>query len=495
MSQVAIKCIFKKKLSKRTCDNLIDEIGILKNISSDFIVSLIDFVYDVWYIYLIFEYCSLGDMATYLRNQSNQRQALQRFPGIASPKIKHLPESTVRNFLQQLSTAIKVCHSRSVSHFDLKPQNILISKKNIFHEEGEHFVILKLADFGFAKHLKKEDTDEDGTSDQQANTNESSLSDFRGTPLYMAPEIIFKQDYDGRADLWSLGVVLFEILVGKTPFHSTSVDQLVQRMRTEKVRIPSSVKLSPECHDLLVRLLQSDPNKRISFQDLFDHPFLDLEHMPSLDSYQKGCSILSEAVKEDKNNNVSNAIDLYLAGLDYLLPVYNFGLPFNEETVKLNLSRKPLKTKIQSYLDRIEILKSKRDKKNFLNSREEALFSSAYEECIHADFLFESESWKECLEVYEKNIQILLTLLKKMPEGQQRDCFIKQVSYWLSRGEESKCNLKKRQQFKEETTKPNKNNQEGWVTLHPRQIKNYKRPRNSRHTRNSVSESIGCRVQ
>lgn len=454
-TQVAIKCIYKKNMSNRTCDNLIEEIRILKTISSDFIVHLFDFNYDLVYIYLVFEYCSLGDLSSYLARHAVRNSQLRQPKGM-------LPEDIVKNFVQQLAAALKACHSRSVSHFDLKPQNILISKKNTFHDQGDKFVILKLGDFGFAKHFSKDD--------------ETTVKDLRGTPLYMAPEILLRQEYDARADLWSLGVILFEILVGVTPFHSTSVEGLLHKLKSDKICIPSSLKLTPECHDLLVRLLQRNPDNRISFQDFFDHQFLDLEHIPCLDSYKKGCTILSNAVTKDKNGELSQCIDLYLEGLDYLLPVYNFGLPLNDETKKVNMTRQSLKTRIQSYLNRVEVLKTK--VKHDLTISQEEAFSAAFEECIHADFLFESQSFQESFEKYEKNLQTLLPLVKKMP-AEQRDCFVKQLSSWVTRAEEAKDRVK--------------NNSQDWVTFSARQVKTYKRPRSSRHSK--VTDSIGCRVQ
>lgn len=326
----------------------------------------------------------------------------------------------------------------------------------------------------------------------------------------MAPEIIFKSEYDARADLWSVGVILYEILVGRTPFHSTSVKDLVQKLKNERIRIPSTVKMSPECHDLLVRLLQRNPNQRMPFDEFFSHRFLDLDHMPSLESYEMGCQTLSQAVKEDREGNYSEAIDSYLNGLDYLLPILHFGLPLNEETSKLSLSRSALKTKIQAYMDRAEVLKSKRkeQQKYELSSKEEAAFSFAYEECIHADFLFESQSFRESLDKYQKHLQTLLSLLQKLTDD-DRDTFAKQISLWLDRAEEAKKRVnddkgkkKKKKSSPSKSKKSNKtensdDSEEGWVTFSPRQVNNYKRLKgpNSSKRQNSFSDSVGCRVQ
>jgi len=367
-----------------------------------------------------------------------------------------MPEKTVRNFLQQLAAALKACHERNISHFDLKPQNILISRKNVFY--SDNFVILKLADFGFAKHLDND-----------------TVRDLRGTPLYMAPEVLFRSEYDGRADLWSVGIILYEILVGKTPFHSKDIKELIMKLEKNQIRMPCSVKLSPECHHLLVSLLQKNPNQRISFQDFFSHPFLDLNHMPCLESYNKGCGILNGAVEFDKKGDFSNALDSYLNGLDYLLPIYNFGLPLNDETTKLALTRDGLKSKIESYINRAQVVKNK---SRTLTSQEETCFFDSYDECIHGDLLFENERFKQALQVYKKNLEVIIPILRKMPASESKDVFGKQVSLWMTRAEEAKRKAKREE--------------EHWVPFTPRQRVSYQRPRRNK---TSVDKSIDCRVQ
>lgn len=105
----------------------------------------------------------------------------------------------------------------------------------------------------------------------------------------MAPEIVLKQAYDATADLWSIGVILYECLFGKAPYSSKSVEELLTKIKQkEKICIPKNTKISPECRDLLVRLLQHEPSKRIAFQEFFNHPFLDLIHNPS-DKVQNYC--------------------------------------------------------------------------------------------------------------------------------------------------------------------------------------------------------------
>lgn len=188
------------------------------------------------------EYCNAGDLSTFIKKHSA------------------LPEATCKIFLRQLSQALMYMRSNDVSHFDLKPQNLLLTRSP--------YVSLKVADFGFAQHIK---------------IGEENKT-IKGSPLYMAPEILLKNRYDAKADLWSIGVILYECLFGKAPYSSKTLQELLEKIkRKQKIDIPKNSKISQECEDLLSRLLNHCPEKRISFEDFFSHDFLDLKHAPSDD--------------------------------------------------------------------------------------------------------------------------------------------------------------------------------------------------------------------
>lgn len=103
----------------------------------------------------------------------------------------------------------------------------------------------------------------------------------------MAPEILLKQCYDASADLWSIGVILFECLFGKAPYSSKSLDELLVKIKSQQpIQIPRSHKISANCEDLLMRLLQHDPKKRITFQEFFDHEFVAFREAPTCDVLQ-----------------------------------------------------------------------------------------------------------------------------------------------------------------------------------------------------------------
>ncbi len=145
-------------------------------------------------------------------------------------------------------TAIPVSLQR-----DLKPQNLLLS-------DNTPQAVLKIADFGFARHLQQQEL---------ANT-------LCGSPLYMAPEILKSQQYDAKADLWSVGTILYELVVGRPPYNGSNHIVLLQNIERNEARIPATIAkhLSPACIDLIYSLLERNPVQRISFEEFFNHPFL-----------------------------------------------------------------------------------------------------------------------------------------------------------------------------------------------------------------------------
>lgn len=98
----------------------------------------------------------------------------------------------------------------------------------------------------------------------------------------MAPEILLKHSYDPSADLWSIGVILFECLFGHAPYSSKTMDELIQKIKIkQKIEIPRNSGLSSECRHFLSHLLKHEPKDRLTFDEFFDHEFLDLKHEPS----------------------------------------------------------------------------------------------------------------------------------------------------------------------------------------------------------------------
>uniref|UniRef100_A0A3Q3DZR2 non-specific serine/threonine protein kinase n=1 Tax=Hippocampus comes TaxID=109280 RepID=A0A3Q3DZR2_HIPCM len=230
--EVAVKCINKKNLAK-SHSLLGKEIKILKELKHENIVRLLDYQEIDGSVYLIMEYCNGGDLAEYLQSKGT------------------LSEDTIRVFFQQIAQAMKILQSKGILHRDLKPQNILLC-----HPKGRRCSSInthvKIADFGFARHL-------------QTNTMAATLC---GSPMYMAPEVIMSHSYDAKADLWSIGTIIYQCLTGKAPFHVSKTKKHAHELgqRCQSPVIPKET--SSNLRQLLLGLLQRNHKDRISFEPI-----------------------------------------------------------------------------------------------------------------------------------------------------------------------------------------------------------------------------------
>ncbi|XP_051534803.1 serine/threonine-protein kinase ULK2-like isoform X2 [Myxocyprinus asiaticus] len=238
--EVAIKSINKKNLSKSQI-LLGKEIKILKELQHENIVALYDVQETPSFVFLVMEYCNGGDLADYLQVKGTLR------------------EETIRIFLQQIAAAMRILNSKGIIHRDLKPQNILLSYTGR-KKSSINGIRIKIADFGFARYL-------------QTNMMAATLC---GSPMYMAPEVIMSQNYDAKADLWSIGTVIYQCLVGKPPFQANSPQDLRMFYEKNKTLVPNIPReTSPQLEDLLLGLLQRNQKDRMDFDAFFSHPFLE----------------------------------------------------------------------------------------------------------------------------------------------------------------------------------------------------------------------------
>lgn len=409
---VAVKCITRKSLNKNSEDNLVTEIEILKQMRNDYIVELIDFQWDHHYIYLIMEYCGNGDLSRFVRSQ------------------RCLSEQLARKFLQQIASALQYLRLHNVSHMDLKPQNILLSS-------GRNPVV-KIGDFGFAQYLR---SDED-------------VSMLRGSPLYMAPEIIVRRLYSPKADLWSLGVILYECLFGRAPFASKTFSELEEKIRdTRPVELPMGANVSEECRDLLLRLLDRDPDKRIEFDDFFTHAFVDLDHMPSAQSLPAAVKVVTKAVEADTNQHYHNAMKLYSQALDHFVAA----IRYESEPAKKNA----LRERAREYMNRAEELKNmQKPKPRHIYRRTDSQL--AYDDLVRyslgdqnlenalklisvAESKEQEENYEAALKLYQESFESLLKLLKIEPQGRRRELLHVELRRWMSRAEEIKTYIDSRE--------------------------------------------------
>lgn len=233
--KVAIKRISKEKAKNnpKLQAFLRNEVSLLREFDHPNIVKFHDSVEDKRYLHLILEYCSGGDLFTYLR--------------LHSP----LSETIIHDMMLQLSKAICYLREHNVSHRDLKPQNILLSPDHAY-ESG---FCVKITDFGFACRLAMTDM----------------TKTFCGSPLHMAPEVLNNHHYDPSIDLWSLGTIAYQMATGAAPYRGKNLDELRMKQRSNVIPIPKHY--SKDFCLLVNQLLTKDPKKRISFKSFYFHSF------------------------------------------------------------------------------------------------------------------------------------------------------------------------------------------------------------------------------
>lgn len=228
---VAVKVIDKTKLDDLATGHLLQEVRCMKLVQHPNVVRLYEVIDTQTKLYLILELGDGGDMYDYI---------LRHEGGVA--------EDTAKVHFAQIVRAIAYCHRLHVVHRDLKPENVVF-----FRQQGT----VKLTDFGFSNHFKP------GTM----------LMTSCGSLAYSAPEILLGEEYDAPAvDIWSLGVILYMLVCGRPPFQEANDSETLIMIMDCCYTVPDHI--SPECKDLISRMLQRDPAKRVSLNNIEGHPWL-----------------------------------------------------------------------------------------------------------------------------------------------------------------------------------------------------------------------------
>ncbi|GIQ80278.1 hypothetical protein KIPB_001052 [Kipferlia bialata] len=230
---VAIKAISKVGKNAEYISALRREVEILRTVEHPNIVQYLDTFEDDTTIYVVMEFAE-GDLKEVLENDA------------------YLPEAEVRHIAYQVASALQYLHRKRIVHRDLKPPNVLICACRT----------VKVCDFGFARAMSAETT---------------VLHSIKGTPLYMAPEVLQGKEYNYRSDLWGLGVLLYELALGRTPFSSkhNNLVALAKAIISEPHTWPiSGPELSRDFKDLVGKLLRKNPADRLDWDRVKSHPFL-----------------------------------------------------------------------------------------------------------------------------------------------------------------------------------------------------------------------------
>ncbi|OHT14954.1 AGC family protein kinase [Tritrichomonas foetus] len=272
----AVKVVNLRNLSHHEITDSVNEIRIMASFSSPFIIRFYEAFCDNKKLCIVSEYSRLGDLAHLI-----ERRKMKSHP---------LKEEVIWTFLLQLIEGLRTLHSCGVVHRDLKSANILLAAPDL----------LKIADLGISTVLHK---------------TELARTQI-GTPLYIAPEVWKKRPYDQKCDMWSLGVLLYEMMTFTYPFTGRDQKELAQRVCLGKYTMPR--RYSPDLISVVRRLLQVNPVLRPSVDELLKMQCIK-ERMPLLKSYMTDEN--APPIKDELLSTIK--IPLNLRNVNLPNPTYN----------------------------------------------------------------------------------------------------------------------------------------------------------------------------
>jgi len=230
---LALKVLFKSQLMKANVDHqLRREIEIQSHLRHPNILRMYGYFYDDLRVYLILEYAPSGELFKELQ------------------KVKRFDEKRTAKYIYQLANALQYCHSKKVIHRDIKPENILLGAN------GD----IKIADFGWSVHAPS-----------------SRRTTLCGTLDYLPPEMIEGHSHDDKVDVWNVGVLCFELLVGKPPFEAPTNHETYRKITRVEIFYPDYVPKGAV--DLISKLLRKEPCNRLPLDGVLVHPWI-TENVP-----------------------------------------------------------------------------------------------------------------------------------------------------------------------------------------------------------------------
>lgn len=164
-------------------------------------------------------------------------------------KLNSFTETQAADIIHQIMLGLNYMHLQNITHRDIKPENILLVSDQVNNFD------IKIADLGFACQVQ-----------------ENGLDLVLGTPLYMAPELVRHQKYTEKVDVWSLGIITYQLLSGRTPFDGKNIKKINHNILYKEVKFPEKQwkYLSENSKHFILSCLERDQNKRPSIAQLFD---------------------------------------------------------------------------------------------------------------------------------------------------------------------------------------------------------------------------------
>lgn len=269
-----MKIYFRQSYDKQA---ILNELKVLACHKSQYIIKLEDaYVYNN-HIHLVTEYAERGDMSKMLKRLKS--------------RSRYIMEDTIKKYLFQMCLGIKYLHDNNVIHRDIKTANIFLTKDND----------IKLGDVGIIKILKK--------------TNNYAYTNI-GTPYYMSPELYKHKRYTNKTDIWSMGVVLYELMTFKVPYNADNLPALKYKISNQKWLIEPKFKerYSKELVSLLYKILEPIPYNRYNINQILESPYFKAEYnlikKDSVKPFSK--KFFSNANIPISNNDWNKVIEKYV---------------------------------------------------------------------------------------------------------------------------------------------------------------------------------------
>lgn len=343
--------------AKKYIDN---EIKILKSIDHENIIKLYDQLETSQYYFLVTEYCNGGGLSDCLEYHINQYH-------------KPFSEEVVQYLMRQIVSGIRYLHSKHILHRDIKLDNILVKfdteedkqKKNMLKAK------VKIIDFGFARYL---------------DPKELAFSTL-GSPINMEPGILRKLNkmensrnygYDEKADIWSLGTICYEMLIGHCTFDASSMKELLSKVEAGNYLLPTSI--SKEAASFLNGMLQYDPKQRLNAEKLYTHHFLTKDYKSltkmNLNNVQKHLYGANLKINSKKNQNSIWVIFEEEESLDSISGGDMISTEDNDKTIVDDKNPKPIIEPIKT------VNEYQMDEKSIMRE-----FQNAFDE-MNDDFIF-----------------------------------------------------------------------------------------------------------
>ena len=283
-AKYAIKCIDKRnKINIEEKPYFRREIEIMYRVHHPNVVKLFGHFEDNKYCYFIMEYIPGGNVYNLVPKNG----------------IKTVPTKTIVSIMKDVISAVYFLHHMNppIIHRDIKPENVVLDQN----------MRAKLTDFGWSNYMQ---------GDMKRTT-------VCGTPVYLAPEIINNRGHDEKVDIWCIGVLLFELLTGISPFQGFDVQTI--KYNINRLNIAWQRDMDRDAVDLIKRILKYNPEERISLEQMLLHPFITKFFPDAINCHKKPDNTQYKLFIVSKDNPLTwNPI---FTGNDYasvkLRPLYN----------------------------------------------------------------------------------------------------------------------------------------------------------------------------